>query len=37
MSAQFFLVCEELEEKNRNAFKEKAIDVIDSALLREAI
>lgn len=34
--ALFFLASEESEAQNRNAFKEKAADFIDSALLREA-
>ncbi len=35
-NALFFLASEESETQNRNAFKEKAADFIDSALLREA-
>ena len=35
-SALFFLASEESEAQNRNAFKEKAADFIDSALLHEA-
>ena len=34
--ALFFLASEESETQNRNAFKEKAADFIDSTLLREA-
>ena len=35
-NALFFLASEESEAQNRSAFKEKAADFIDSALLREA-
>ena len=35
-NALFFLASEESEVQNRNAFKEKAADFIDSALLHEA-